>query len=585
MSSGKTYSLDDLRIYQVLDPAVKLEELTLPNTESGDDKAIPMEYDSHVAKESEMYTYIPFVKINNAYTVSPSNLTRFSIGCNSFLPTVEMVVADTNCELKSKYYPRDGSVINVYIGTIGGDDTYKPLRLDFLMTDLTELSSVPGTIFTDEVSTYSISGILNVPELLYRENRYECGTSYEALIDIAESLKLGFASNVESTEDSQVWLNGYSETRDFIRSIAAHAYSDDDSFFTAFVDPYYNLNFVEVNRLFYNGGGDERCTVYNTAFHEFGRDPKENNAEEEEEGWKGVKREYDYELTNNIYVTGWSLFFDRHTVVAEASNSIDNGYTKYVQWWDYGERQFHSKPVTPYCYQTKGLMPLNKGRLINGEASELSQNLSTYVYQNAVDEGESQTFRYAYCNNEVNREDMKKFGLVVELPCINPAVVRYSRIKVSVFEKNEMAKASIIENQALSDKGVIDAKNGGEVRLSEHPELQSDVTPRFDLSTEEGRKEAKDVGIYSELQDEVLYDAFGNPSNVEDSILNESLSGYYVVTGYEIYLDEDSPTLRQRIHLSRREHKPALKSEYMDTSPKASGDSQSFGLGMETFGK
>ena len=141
-----------------------------------------------------------------------------------------------------------------------------------------------------------------------------------------------------------------------------------------------------------------------------------------------------------------------------------------------------------------------------------------------------------------------------------------------MFEKNEMAKASIIENQALSEKGVIDGKNGGEVKLSEHPELQSDVTPRYDISTEEGRKEAKDVGIYSELQDEVHYDAYGNPSNIQDSILNESLSGYYVVTGFEIYLDEESPTLRQRVYLSRREHKPALKSEYMDTSPKQQGN-------------
>ena len=56
--------------------------------------------------------------------------------------------------------------------------------------------------------------------------------------------------------------------------------------------------------------------------------------------------------------------------------------------------------------------------------------------------------------------------------------------------------------------------------------------------------------------------------------INESLSGWYVVTGYEIYMktvggandNEMGTHLRQKIYLSRREYKPALKNDYLDTS-------------------
>lgn len=572
---SKTYKLEDLKIYQFSEPTITVEELSLPNTESNDENAIAKHYVSTHGAMSKMYAYIPYIKLNNVYEISPLNITNFSLNCNGFVPEISFTVCDVNNDLKSKYYPRDGTIINLYIGTIGDEKTYKSTRLDFIITSLTPYGSVYGTANTGDSMIYGISGTLYVPELMYTHNRFESGTSFDAMQSIAGDLKLGFASNIEQTNDKQVWLNSYAKLSDFIKTIAGHAYVDDESFFAAFVDNYYNLNFVEVNRLFYQGGGDDRCVVYNTAHFEddnpeltYEKDSAANG-ENGDDSWEGLQKEYDYELTNSKLVSGWSLYFDKYRVVTNGSGTLYNGYAKYVQWWDAQNGEFKSEPVVAYCYETPGLMPLNRGRLKNGQTTELTENLKSFAYGGMVGEDMNKNYKYAEASNELNRLDIEKFGLVVELPCVNPAIVRYSRIRVSVFEQNELNMESLIDSKDTNENGSITTDNGGVVPLTVVPELQNDVTPRFDITTEEGRNEAKGVGIYSGLQYPVLTDTAGTHYTKSGEILNESLSGYYVVTGYEVYMDgNQGATLRQRVYLSRKEYKPALKSDYTKNKSK-----------------
>ena len=79
-------------------------------------------------------------------------------------------------------------------------------------------------------------------------------TSFNTLLKLSNQYGLGFASNVESTEDEMIWINPTDYPIDFIESIAKSAYLDEESFFTVFVDQFYNLNFVEMNRLFNHDG-------------------------------------------------------------------------------------------------------------------------------------------------------------------------------------------------------------------------------------------------------------------------------------------------------------------------------------------
>lgn len=572
--ANRQYKLSDLKIGVVRQATIKPAPLEMPNTEGGD-KPIAEEYTNYMGDLSKMYAQLPLIKINNNFTVNPSNIKKFSINFTGWMPEVSMKICDPNSELKSKYYPTDGSVINVYIATLGDEKKYRPLRLDFLIVSVSESGSLAGTVMSPDMSEFTIRGKLNVPRLYYNANMFESGTSYDSLKNITEDIGLGFASNIDNTNDSQLWVNGYTRIADFLENISRHGYLDDESFFVSFIDAYYNLNYVEVSRLFSQFQENEKCTVYNTAFRN--EENSEASAEEETQKpeeqdfnvWSGRSHEWWYELNNSKQLSAWSLYYDKYNEVNNGNTTLDDGYVKYVQSWNHKTRQYISLPVTVDNMETEGMLPLNKGKLERGKPSELSANLKTYEYLGECNEHQDSEYAYAFSHNEMNINDMKKFGMTVDLPCINPAVTRYSRIKLIVFEKNGFAKEGIAEDENMGENGVIENGKGETKKLSEIPGAQDANTPRFDLTTEEGIKQAKEANVYSEIADEGDVDVNGVSERI-----NESLSGWYVVTGYEIYMktvggandNEMGTHLRQKIYLSRREYKPALKNDYLDTS-------------------
>lgn len=567
----KEYTLDDLKTVQISEPEIKPKPITIANTEKGEEQ-VKKDYTDYSGDESRMYAFLPLIEINKGYRPNPSNIMSFKLDFTRFMPTLRVKVADPNAEIKSKYYPTDGSIIGVYIAPTGEDGTYKPIRLDFIVTNVHESDSIGGTILSESLSEFEITAELNVPKMFYNRNCYESGTSWEALRSISEQTGLGFASNVENTQDSQVWLNGYNSIRNFADTITRHAYLDEESFFVSFVDAYYNLNFVEVSRLFSQIPENEECWAYTTAFYEEDNadDMAEMNTvpedEEIKEEWVGRRHKWWYELNNSKYLSAWTPYFDNYHEKNSSSSSLFDGYVKYMQSWNWDTREKVEYPLSIQNPETEGMLPLNKGHIFNGEPSELSKNMTSWEYMGETNEHMNQEYYFAEAHNDMNISDMSKFGLTVELPCINPALTRYSRIKVIVFEKNDNAQAGLIENQDMTENSEITKQDGSTVKLSEVPELQSDVTPRFDLTTKEGIEQAKNAGVYSELATSGAAEA----NNSAGETINESLSGWYVVVGYEIFLndfDEEggNTQLKQKVYLSRREHKPALKKDYEKT--------------------
>lgn len=567
----KNYTLDELNVFQVDDPALKPDPIILPNSESGD-KRMGNENPGYTPDESRLYAFLPLIEINKGYRVNPSNIKKFNLDFTGFIPSLHLKVYDPNAELKSKYYPTDGSIIGVYIAPMGEDNNYKAIRMDFLITSVYESGNIPGTVISETVSEFDISAVLNIPELYYNRNCYESGTSWQALRSIASQTGLGFVSNVENTNDSQIWLNGYNSISSFIEYISDHSYLDDESFFKAFIDPYYNLNLIEVSRLFSQNPDNEKCWVYTTASYE--EENSDANAEidtvdEEDEvlnEWKGRRHKWWYELNNSKYLSAWTLYFDNYKEINSNSSTLFDGYTKNMQAWNWIKRQKIEMPLSIENPGTEGMLPLNKGRMINGEQSEMSKNMQSWEYTGETNEHMNDEYYYAYVNNSMNLSDMDKFGLEVELSAVNPAITRFSRIKVIVFEKNDIAQSGLVENPDMTEETEITRTDGKTIKLSDYPELQSDVTPRFDLSTEDGIEQAKKAGVYSEL----AANGAASDLNKEAETLNESLSGWYVVTGYEIYMDDiddegGTTQLKQKVYLSRREYKPALKADYEKT--------------------
>ena len=66
--------------------------------------------------------------------------------------------------------------------------------------------------------------------------------------EVARDLKLGFNTNITNTNDQMKWSNMNKENYSFIKDITGKSYIDDNSFLTSFIDYYYNLNYINVEK-------------------------------------------------------------------------------------------------------------------------------------------------------------------------------------------------------------------------------------------------------------------------------------------------------------------------------------------------
>jgi hypothetical protein len=73
-------------------------------------------------------------------------------------------------------------------------------------------------------------------------------TSFDALRTFASDMSLGFNSNIDITNDTQVWSRKGGTGSDFLKEIFQHAYINDETFVMAYIDYYYCLNYVDVQK-------------------------------------------------------------------------------------------------------------------------------------------------------------------------------------------------------------------------------------------------------------------------------------------------------------------------------------------------
>lgn len=187
----------------------------------------------------------PFVKIGGQPVKEVEMLTIDETG---FIPTVTLSFVDSYGEFAGDYFPKNNLIMNVYMKS--GSEKFKPIRCDFVITSV---KSIPakntGSRRGVAIGTsYLIKGELYIPNLYQNVSKsYANLNSKETLKKICLELGLGFAENESSPNDTMTWVNINQSYLKFMQTIVEHSYQSDDSFFTAFIDKYYYLNYIEVN--------------------------------------------------------------------------------------------------------------------------------------------------------------------------------------------------------------------------------------------------------------------------------------------------------------------------------------------------
>lgn len=482
-------------ILTVLKPTIVLDELSILDLESGTDNSSNQTIKE---KPSKFTNVIPLIRINQ-YDVTADRLELFELNCTGFYPTCRFSFYDRDGLFTARNFPKDGDIIQAYMRSAGNETTFKPIRIDFTIEDI---KPILGGGSTDSASLLLVEGRMNIPNLFTEKVEYQNGNSWDSLLNIAEGLQLGFASNIDNTDDFQVWTNPYDTSMKFIQDIVANSYLNDDSFLTAYIDAYYNLTFVEVNRLFGQEDDIERSLIHSqNAADTIGAD-----TEEEEIIFPNM-------LSNLIQLQGTSRYISNYQQINKSGLvSKDNGYKRYTQFWDLDNREFISEFVDPIVNNTPGMIPATKGRIINGEVEGPRNEQVKYKYMGTQGDNVHPNYMYSAILNYQNLVEITKFGMIVDLDVFNPAIWRYSRIYCQILEYSDMTKRIL----TAPDK----------------EEVPNNAQNR------------------TETEDNV-----GNDSSSQTGIINEYLTGFYVITGIDYILTKPGG-IRQRLHLYRREVTP-----------------------------
>lgn len=478
-------------IVQIFAATKKLQEM---NTAPKDSPANDRLYSSSIS---------PIISINGINLDVP-DVISFEMQMAAFVPTVKVTFKDTSGIFESDYLITNDSIISVFISPYVSQELL-PIRCDFTVSS----SEVTGKEYwgTNDIKIRKLTGQLRIPAFFKRTSRVSDDTSFNTLASAAKDYGLGFSSNVEDTDDRQIWVNSNSGCRMFIESIINHSYSDDNSFFTGFVDWFYDLNFVEVNRIFYNAsrqskGSGKTMKVYAVQL------PTAKATEEDTAPYKDTE----YALTNALSENVWNNYIETYSVIMR--NQTTEGYRKYVQYYDYANDEFISEYVDPITAAGEGEIPVSKSRLDTGDADEnlREENISLTDY-GFITENVHKNYYFAETQNQFNMNMCKGFGIKVTLQAYNPYITMYSGVRVNIYDYNT---------------GIATMKKAGD---------NEDLSPS--MGEGDGRESGMDINM---------------------SVYNESLSGMYVVTGIRLIYNKQSGIMKEELTLNRREMKPPTRS-------------------------
>lgn len=496
-------------ILTINEPSLNIKEFKIPDIESpGKGRK-----DNKYPESREVGNQAPAIKVNDFY-FSSENIIKFRLDQTGFLPTLTCLLKDSSGTFFQRHFPRVGNVLELYIAS-PDLDVYKPIRCSFYI----------DSVVAKDRFFHKFSCSLWVPELFSEVCKgYEDDTSFQHLLAISEELKIGFASNVEDTLDSQIRINPYNSYKRFINEITAHSYSNENSFFKSYIDLFYYLNFVDVNSQF-NSDKEAQPSLLQSV---------SNLANNPEVSKDENQIDFPLLLTNNSNFKGLRSFISSYTLVNSSGVATKTqGYYRKAQYYDYGNLSQQKSAVNYLSFDAKPLTTSILGEAefnldMANEREDQHEEIVKHKYLGKLngkttDGGTHDNYLFSVIHNALNMDHLTKLCLRVTLENANTALYKYQQIPVEIG----IFSPEIIENIKI-----------------EVNELE-----KMDLNTYGDRE-----GAIREYITLVKKDLKKSEEEHEFRILRDSiLSGIYIIGNMEYSYAQGNETMTQTLTLFRRE--------------------------------
>lgn len=400
------------------EPTVDLSELA--ETDFDEDTKHHGKSKRAIKKQSEHGRTYPIIEINN-YKFHKEEIANVVLKTDGFLPEISVELQPTDGTFTSTRMPVDGDLVKLFIRS--DSNVIKPIRCDFLIDKIhVENNSEEDTELNSAV--ISIKGKLNVPHIYDEVSFVKDDTSFNTLQEIATQLKLGFASNVSETNDKMPWLCSYSSRLDFIQNIIKYAWKGETSFFTAYVDVYYNLNFVDVEAQLQSlkEGDDAFLGQQDVAF----KDTYDDDYGKTEATVTQKKLSNHSEMLSTNY-----SIVNYEPINNSATIAQNTGYTSSICFYDYSSNQMFSFDVNPLMTEGAAKDKITLRGAV-GDDSYKDQKRVKFMGIQYTDNIHDM-YNFAKIHNEMNRRELEKMQLRITLGIYNLNFIVMDPVPIDIY--------------------------------------------------------------------------------------------------------------------------------------------------------
>lgn len=270
----------------------------------------------------------PIIRINDM-VLGKDDIQSMLISSRGFLPTIELSLKFANTALISKNMPKDGDMISVFVRTNTSAINY--LRNDFIINHVdSNISSKSAN------NTVFLRGELFIEGFTSNNNTFGIiGTSKDVMKEIAKKFKMGFAYNdADDMDDLQNWLCCFSSPQGFIEDVTRHSWKNNMSFFKSWVDLYYNLCFVNVNKFLSSDENpeDEIDLTFFSSTVALNSLTSSNDKPDDAKPFLKVFSNFDSFKGSPFYISKW------HPV--NRSNSLSSGYSNVIHSFTHNQNVY-----------------------------------------------------------------------------------------------------------------------------------------------------------------------------------------------------------------------------------------------------
>lgn len=416
-------------VSKIFDPTIKRTQIKLST--AGMPADLKTDY-------KESLGYSPVVYYNN-HQIQLDDMKSLIINNEGLFPTITLLFKDSLNIMGDRSFPLDNVLVTVFINPRA--DEFEPIHCDFKITTFSIVKK------EDASNLMKLEGVLNV-DYLYLQKSYSIPqqTSFNALKEIAREAEMGFSTNISSTNDQMTWINPGDEGINFIKHITEMSYLSDEAFLYSFVDYYYYLNFVDIEKVFEENINDQKSIMSISM-------TVDKNIQSDQSVTQLI-------LTNDKSHKDTNGYFEHYDILNQSTeNALKYGHKRKIHYYDrsgnWNEKAgkfmvFDMDTITTPGADSNSI--ILKG--LPGDEKFLKNNIKN-VYTGKLDrDNMHKDATYALAQNKQNIIDAQKMIVQIHMPTPNYLLYRYQKVQM-IFSQQAPTVTASQTNNRLSGHWII----------------------------------------------------------------------------------------------------------------------------------